>query len=200
MTTKTKAFLKLDQKRDDMNPNASKIQAKNLSWTVYLSKSLSGKPCAVFYIGRSQKGARRFFNNNEYRDHYVKSWIESQQRINAMRDERKKARNLSLGDVLSGCYGYEQTNWEFYKVTKLIGKTMVEVVEIGKTHIEDDIGMQGKCAPNPNDIKSEPIRKKADGTSVAFEYFTATLHSYDEETFQKTGVKIYDPKNYSSYH
>ena len=43
---------------------------------------------------------------------------------------------LEVGDVLNETWGYEQTNQNFYQVTKKIGKTMVELVEVASKIVE----------------------------------------------------------------
>lgn len=37
---------------------------------------------------------------------------------------------LEVNDILYSSWGYDQTNIDYYKVKRLVGKTMVEVVQI----------------------------------------------------------------------
>ena len=46
---------------------------------------------------------------------------------------------LEVNDILYSSWGYDQTNIDFYKVKKLVGKTMVEVVKI-ESKLADDQG------------------------------------------------------------
>lgn len=41
-----------------------------------------------------------------------------------------KNHNFKTGDILYSSWGYDQTNINFYQVTKLVGKTMVELREV----------------------------------------------------------------------
>jgi hypothetical protein len=58
--------------------------------------------------------------------------------------ERKAARkvspdqmdNVKLGDIFHWSWGYDQTNCDFFQVTKKIGKTMVELRSIGAKTVD----------------------------------------------------------------
>lgn len=46
---------------------------------------------------------------------------------------------LEVNDILYSSWGYDQTNIDYYKVKKLVGKTMVEVVKI-ESKLADEQG------------------------------------------------------------
>ena len=71
---------------------------------------------------------------------------------------------VEVGDVFACSWGWEQTNVDFYKVTKVTA-TQVTVVELESKAIEyDDRTMTGKRVPS-NDVKEnkKPIRRKIFG-------------------------------------
>ena len=76
-----------------------------------------------------------------------------------------KPRNLTVGDVLCCRWGYDQTNVDYYQVTKLVGKTMVEIRKI-EAHKVEDMSMQGWSTPRCGQFIGEPLRRKANGSSV----------------------------------
>ena len=84
-------------------------------------------------------------------------------------------RKLVVNDVLSSSWGYEQTNVDFYQVTKLVGKTMVEMKKIGSNREYDEC-MSGKCTPILNSFSedSEVLRKRVicGGESVRITSFS----------------------------
>ncbi len=56
---------------------------------------------------------------------------------------------VKAGDILYDTWGYEQTNVNFYKVTRVLSACKVELVEVGKTITRNDSAMSGECVPNP---------------------------------------------------
>jgi len=66
--------------------------------------------------------------------------------------------NVLIGQILCASWGYEQTNVDFYIVTKQTDK-MVEVVPIAceKQYTGD---MYGMCTPVPDKIIGGPIRRR----------------------------------------
>jgi hypothetical protein len=74
--------------------------------------------------------------------------------------KRKQFRHtLKVGSLLSTCWGYDQTNVEFFEVTALIGDTMVEVREVSQRCTEDGF-MSGKVSPNAGAFIGKPLRKR----------------------------------------
>ena len=63
-------------------------------------------------------------------------------------------------------WGYDQTNVDFYKVKRLVGKSMVELIGIRSAHVDDSYeahGMACKVIPLPDKEYGEPFKKKANG-------------------------------------
>ena len=65
---------------------------------------------------------------------------------------------LKVGDVLSGSWGYDQTNVEFWEVTKLVGKRMVEIRELCCESIETGF-MSGNAVPLPGQYTKKEARR-----------------------------------------
>lgn len=81
---------------------------------------------------------------------------------------------LKVGEILNTCWGYDQTNREFFEVVEVKGKSVV-VREIGQ--LRDISGYDhGTCVPQPGRYIGEPIRKLvALGDLLRFEsYRTAS--------------------------
>ena len=66
---------------------------------------------------------------------------------------------LSAGDILVRSWGYDQTNIDFYVVTRRTPKT-VTVREIGKTSQYNNETMTSVVMPSPGHFDGEPQRKK----------------------------------------
>lgn len=68
-------------------------------------------------------------------------------------------RTIVPGAILYCSWGYDQTNIDYYLVTKRTN-AFATIVQIGyKTHIETDY-LQGTCTPDPEKITGKPIRRK----------------------------------------
>ena len=70
------------------------------------------------------------------------------------------ATNASLhpGAIFSRSWGYDQTNVDFYQVTKRIGKTMVEIREIACSTRGETGGPSETVVPHINRFTGEPRR------------------------------------------
>jgi len=194
--TKSKAYLKAEALRNQMNKGLYKTVAKDLSCVVYFGLNPMGKPKAIGYRGRSLKPAFNYFYNEEKaRNEKINSFIdECMERNNKY---QPKPRTLKVGDVLDSCWGYDQTNRDYYLVTELIGKSMVEIVEIGQHKSHDDID-RGDCSPDPTNIIGKPMKKRADGDRVRIASYASA--SKMEPIDIINGVKIYDKQYWTAYH
>ena len=69
--------------------------------------------------------------------------------------------SLQIGSILYSSWGYEQTNIDFYEVTKLIGKCTVEIREIAQTlETHDYNNLCGTTRPIANDYAGQPMKKR----------------------------------------
>lgn len=66
---------------------------------------------------------------------------------------------IKAGDVLYDSWGYEQTNVEFYLVTKIISACKIEIVELGHKEIESETSMSGYVVPDLDRRIGDPIQK-----------------------------------------
>lgn len=98
-------------------------------------------PVAVIFSGKRGKSDSHYrYSSEERRDEAIQEKIESvlaHQRWKAKRKEEAKAKKAELeesfkvGDILYTSWGYEQTNIDFYVITKRVGKSTVEYKKIG---------------------------------------------------------------------
>lgn len=192
---KTDAFQKVDTARDKKHAGATKIQAKDLSSTVYLN-AINGKPCATLYRGRAVKATGYYsYPSEERRAKHVAEWMASQA-------ERKQSRStatreLAAGDVLRASWGYDQTNIDYYLVQRLIGTSSVEIVEIASIKNYDD-NLTGKCIPDPSKVIGEPMRKRANGKTVRIN--SHTWASKLEPIVLAGNVTVFPADSWTAYH
>ena len=60
---------------------------------------------------------------------------------------------IKVGDILEDSWGYEQTNVEFYKVTKILSPCKIEIVEVG--HIQSNYESHGMACDVVPDVNHE---------------------------------------------
>lgn len=182
---------------------ASKAVSKDGFCVVYFGKSQSGRLWAMGFHGKA--GNHDFyhsFSTEEARAKYCakffESWTQTQARVASRKAEKKSFKHtLKVGDVLSTSWGYDQTNIEYFQVTKLIGDTMVEVREIGQER-EETAFMSGKCVPKPNAFIGKPLRKRVlQGNTL--DIHGGFGYASPEKSVEVAGVKVYGANQYSSY-
>lgn len=156
--------------------------------------------------GRGRGGVYRF-NDQTHRAAWIKQVFRRAAAITERREEIKAAKKsqrakpigLQVGDVLRSSWGYEQTNIDYYQVTKVIGTQMVEIREIGQQRQETGF-MTGDCAPVLNSFKSAPKRCRVseygarDSVKV-----NSCANAYKVEPTLVAGAKVYPVSNWSSY-
>lgn len=72
---------------------------------------------------------------------------------------------IKVGDILCDSWGYEQTNVEFYLVTKILSACKIEIVELGHTEVDSYDPMSGTVVPNLERRIGEPIQKMVSQSS-----------------------------------
>ena len=72
---------------------------------------------------------------------------------------------IKVGDVLCDSWGYEQTNVEFYKVTKIISACKIEIVELGHIEVETYSSMSGTVVPDMDRTIGDPVQKMVSQSS-----------------------------------
>lgn len=101
------------------------------------------KLTAIFYKGRSTKHVfyNRFQNVEQMKNRInteIKALMTWEDTKVASKAKRSQAHTLKVGDVLYSSWGYDQTNINFYQVTRIVGKQSVEVREINSESKPED--------------------------------------------------------------
>ena len=196
--TMTAAMKKADTYRDQMNmgrKDVEKVLCDDLTCVVYKYSNQNGQPVAICYKGRALKAYQHYrYRDAEQRDSAVSEFMEGNKKYKSNRRQSSE-RVLKVGDVLKASWGYEQTNIDYWMVQGLVGKTMVELVEIGCDSIPSE-NMTGNCIPNKTKIIGETIRKKANGESVKID--SSRYASLKKPKFV-AGVEVYDADHWTSY-
>lgn len=141
------------------------VRSKKVNAVIYLYES-GGVPKAIGYRGKSAKPAFHYrYPTIARRAVAMREWLGL---IEAVAESKAASRaidkafvhTLQVGDVLRSSWGYDQTNIDYYQITKLIGKAMVEAREIAAISVDRTSDMTGSSVPDQNHFIGEPMRKR----------------------------------------
>ena len=157
---------------------ATKVAAKDSTAVVYVY-TLAGKPYAIGFRGKVVKPTfHHSFKTEADRSKFVarffKQIAETEAYLTDAKAKRKaeaaKPHNFEVGLILTGSWGYEQTNVDFFEVVKIIGKNMVEIEQIGSQSATDApegySSMSDHVVPNPESRTGKISRVKVVNGSV----------------------------------
>lgn len=130
-----------------------------------------------------------------------RSSFEAKKERAAVRREglREAGKSLAVGDVLVASWGYEQTNYDYYQVTRVFGARSVEIRELAKQAADDSAqSMAGECVPIKGQFVGEPMVKRVD------EYGRVKVRSWGvwaskKEAVSVGGIEVFKPDHYTSY-
>jgi hypothetical protein len=137
--------------RDFYVPAGSVKVADKASDAVAYVSEFSNKFRATIFFGKQAKPVSDFtYRDVARRDEAIKSAFASRQasaKFKAERQEEKKnfIHDYKVGDIFYTSWGYDQTNVDFFEVTKVAGK-MLTVAAIGASS-EDTGYLTGNCKP-----------------------------------------------------
>lgn len=136
-----------------IRPGWVKVSPKGLDAEFYLYEK-AGKFYAVCFIGSAGRPAWHYsFKSLANRDGYLSRQFESLQTSAKYKAERKASAaapcKIEVGTILVTCWGYDQTNREFFKVIDKKGKQtlIVQEVEQISANTGDEPAMTGKSLP-----------------------------------------------------
>lgn len=157
---------------------------------------------AAGYVGKAAKASffysfRTMQKLGEHADKWAADMVKSAQYKAARVQERNAFQHtLQVGDVLYTSWGYDQTNIDYYQVTKLVGSKMVEVCEIASQSVDGAHYMTGESVPNVGKFVGKPMRCRVGEGNCA----KVDGHHASPVRFSLVGgVKIYTPKYWSAY-
>lgn len=188
---------------------ASKLgQAEAWTWT-----DAKGRPSAVAFMGRSLTpysagsgdGAAYWFRTEASRREWIAecfrraaAWAERKAADKAQKAAARAAgHKLAVGDVLRASWGYDQTNIDYYQVTKLIGSTMVEYRPISCLS-EETASMQGVCVPSPGSFTGEAKRAKVSTSGDSIKV-SSCANAYKVVPHVVGGVQVFGADRWTAY-
>jgi hypothetical protein len=192
--------------------NGEEIKALNCDAIAYLApyapyraESLSRFQAVGFSGKRNKPDYNYTFKTEEQARKYIAEQFESRKRSKEFKAEQRAARNgvkasdhFKVGDLLRTSWGYDQTNVEFFKIVRVLDKS-VEVVAIGGKHVPSEgCGpMSGYCTPDPNNVLSDAYECKHNGIKRVQTYDNGKsvyvrIHAHSSGYPVKAGESCYE--------
>ena len=154
---------------------------------------VNGVPYAIGYMGKAQKPLFHVrYRNEAERDKDIAEYAEARRTALRFKEKKQQERreykhDYEVGAILYSSWGYEQTNIDFYEVTKILGPQMVEIREIGKDFVGDQGGPQDKVMPDKGNFIGPPMRKRVSvGGSIRLTSY-ASAYRWDGKPKYQTG-------------
>ena len=170
----------------------------------------NGRFYAVGFLGRAQtphQGSRFYFTTAEKRASWVRRLFEIAASLRASKTKRQaqkaearaKGHALQVGDILMSSWGYDQTNVDYYQVTAVVGKQMVEFRPIA-AQTEQAGYMSGYCVPSPGDFKGPAKRAKVSEYGQRDSIRVSSCANASKLTPRMVaGVACYQPASWTAY-
>jgi len=123
----------------------------------------------VAFAGKALKPAFHYrYRSIEQRDESIARWVQgrtenAKRKAERLRERRSETHPLKLGDILVSTWGYEQTNVDFYEVTRVVSSRSVEIRELAQER-KDTLWLQGTSMPCKGQYVGEPMVKRAGKT------------------------------------
>lgn len=192
-----------------------RIRAKVGDAEAFTWKDDNGQLYAACFLGRAQNpwsgrgnnGGSYRFKSEANRRAFIARLLELAARIHEA-DTRRAAEKaaaraaghaLKVGDVLRSTWGYEQTNIDYYQVTRLVGKQSVGIRPIARQSVET-LSMQGKCVPAPDEFTGDEMVKRVstwgNRDSVKLTSFSTATRMVPTVI---AGAKVYPADHWTAY-
>ena len=128
------------------------------------------KPIAMFFVGKQSKPIWHYtFKDNFAMKDKIIAQISTLMTRHEKKLEKRQAKKtpttLQEGDILYTSWGYDQTNVDWYQITKKISPNMVEIRRIYGQATQDALGDRGETLPLKDHFieDAEPIKKRISG-------------------------------------
>lgn len=144
-------------------PTGYELIAKDERFGMEVYATMSPRIVAICYGGKRTKPDWHYRFQDEKRLHArieetLRGFMQSAELKAEWKAKRNRPHDVKVGDIFKCSWGYDQTNIDYYEVTKVIG-AMVEICEIGQMSEETGF-MSGECVPAAGQFIGKPMRKK----------------------------------------
>lgn len=151
---------------------AARVSDKGSDAVAFVYVTPKGRPAAMVFCGRAVKPKwHHLFPTEIAREKAVADFFQRCRRMAAGKAEHraasKKPHGLEVGHIFVASWGYEQTNIDFYQVTAVVGRCMVEVRKIAQADASTgrEPWATGKALPALDAFTGPVVRRRVNGAS-----------------------------------
>jgi hypothetical protein len=107
---------------------AVKVSDKRSDAVAYLTSNHAGKPCAMVFYGKQSKPVANYrFRDDAERAQSIERLFTARQAHDKRQADRRAedkafVHDAQVGDIYRTCWGYDQTNVEFFQIVEIKGK------------------------------------------------------------------------------
>jgi len=128
------------------------------------------KVYAIAFHGKATKPDwHHSFRKEADREEYIAKFIAGRKAhaeyMTKRKAEKEKPHTLKVGDILSSSWGYDQTNIDYYQVTRVPGPMSVEITRIAADSGPEVGFMTAYCKAAPGKFIGKPMIKRANSTN-----------------------------------
>jgi len=162
-------------------------------WTYEVPRGSKIKYFAIGFVGKQNKPLFHYsYRDERHREREIEERAKDRREQLEAKEKRRQERlkfqhSLNVGDILYSSWGYDQTNIDFYEVTKVIGPKFVEIRGLAQKTVRQDqtadyvVPIPGRYARN-----SKPMKKRVKpGDSVKITSY-ASAHKWGGKPLYQT--------------
>lgn len=150
-------------------PGARKVASKDCSAVAYLVDHGPGRFSVKLFVGKRAKPEGYYrFGTAAGREKYVRDFFARIGRNEAFRKDsaagKRQPHKWEVGAVFRTCWGYDQTNVEFFEVVRIVGPYSVELREVAGVDVGGGHGGDSsRTVPAYQKYIGAPIVRRAYG-------------------------------------
>lgn len=133
---------------------------------IYRYDTARGVPAAMAFHGKAAKPDWHYsYSSEAARERKIADYLQAREYHAKQKAEYKAKRaaphTLKIGDILSCSWGYDQTNVDYYQVTRVPGPHSVEIRKIAANSGPETGFMTAYCTAAKDQFVGEPMIKRA---------------------------------------
>jgi len=159
-------------------------------WTYARSNAITPFLAIAFAAKSSKPLWHHAFRTEMSRDQYIENTAKGrrqalEEKNKRLQERREFKHEFNRGDILVSSWGYDQTNIDYYEVTKVIGPQMIEMRKISKKYVGAS-GQSDIVMPDPGNYAGPSLRKKVSPNHYVSLNSFSSAHKWDGKPDHQT--------------
>lgn len=164
---------RIEHRRENYIPADATELVDAQSDAVVYTVERPGRFVVMGFAGRAQKPAfHEYYRAPEHRQRRIDDFFKGRRSRIEAKAVRNRPHSLEVGHILVSSWGYDQTNIDFYEVTKIVGPHTVEVRPIKQVVTEATGWGCGKVMPLIGEYSGDARRHRVSENSIKLTSFS----------------------------